>query len=483
MDTTGARQRKRILVWTFEISPELIGELACAGIDVVAIGHGSFPGLPSFSIHDLFYGSPAIARLGLAPAPPEWLDAESFRLYSRCVQRIGFVPSNTRTDTFSGGIVPGYDVEDMARVHLSHAATVLRGLAIDEVWFVHPPHLAVDMMLSLAAQKIGIRVIEFLQVPSVRKFRVRVDEGRSEVRWDLVPRKPWTGGAFAPDLSYMKKPARRPLWQSLLRGLRQVPSRLAVAGWDSVAMTLHDWSARLERRNAIQRMLERLDPRLSPWVESRTRMHRRFNKNRADIERIRDLDGIGDFVYFPLHLEPEMNVHILGRRFYNQVDAIQALRKAMPAGWTLLVKENPKQGYVHRGDGFYQRLRMLAGVRFAADDMPSRRLIEECRLVATIVGTAGYEAMLTGKPCIHFGDAWYAGLPGAFHFDEDIDVQAIARFTPEKADLDQGMNELLGSLPDGLAYARYASLYDPEELPATYRETARSMAAISSAAG
>lgn len=481
MDTADAPRRKRIFVWTFEISAELIDELACAAIDVVAIGHGSYPGLSCFSIHDLFHGSPEIARLGLVPAPPEWLDAESFRRYSRCIQRIGFVPSNTRTDSFSGAIVAGYDLEDMARVHLSHAATVLQGLSIDEVWFVHPPHLAVDQMLALAAMHMRIRVIEFIQVPSVRKFRVRIDDGRRAVRWDQVPMKPWTQGAYAPDISYMKKPERRPMWRSLLRGTREVAVRLAADGWSSVAMTLHDWSARLERRNVIQRVLERRDPTLSPWVQSRTQMHRRFKENSAGIERLRDLDGIGDYIYFPLHLEPEMNVHILGGRFYNQLDAIQALLRVMPEGWTLLLKENPKQGYLHRGEGFYQRLRMLPRVRFVADELPSRRLIENCRLVATIVGTAGYEALLTGKPCIHFGDAWYAGLPGAFGFVDDINLETVAAVRPQKADLDRAMNDLLGRLPDGLAYPRYAKLFDPHELPETYRETARSMAAISAA--
>ena len=43
------------------------------------------------------------------------------------------------------------------------------------------------------------------------------------------------------------------------------------------------------------------------------------------------------------------------------------------------------------------------------------------------------------------------------------------------------MNALLGKLPDGMAYPRYATALDPEALPATYRATASSMAAISAA--
>ena len=60
-------------------------------------------------------------------------------------------------------------------------------------------------------------------------------------------------------------------------------------------------------------------------------------------------------------------------------------------------------------------------------------------------------------------------------------MATIAACRPEKAALDRGMNELLSQLPDGMAYPRYATALDPEALPATYRATASSMAAISAA--
>lgn len=482
MDMAEVPRRKRIWAWIPNISEDLVDELSHAGIDVVAISPGSLPGVESFSLHDLFYGSPAISRLGVVPAPPTWLDAEWFRLYSLCVQRIGFVPSSTRMDTRSGNIVDGYDVEDMARVHLSHMAAVLKALSVDEVWFADPPHLAVDNMLSLAAQKMGLKVIEFHQVPSRLKFRAWCNGGSRKIRWDEVRKKPWVQGANPPDTWYMKKPTRQPLWRSLLLGAWRIPSCLIKGSWREVAEPLHYWSERLDTRNLIQRVLERLDPRLSRWERQRTLTYRRFKRNRDGIERVERLDGVGDFVYFPLHYEPEMNVHILGRKFSNQLDAIQALLAVMPKDWTLLVKENPKQGYLHRGSAFFQRLRMLPGVRFVADDMSSRQLIDNSRLVATIVGTAGYEAVLAGKPCVCLGDAWYQGLPGTFRFEDGIDLEALAAFKPEKVHVDQGMNELLGGLPDGLAYPRFAHRFDPQLLPGIYRETARVMVEISAAA-
>ena len=481
MDTVDGQRRKRVFVWMPMIGPELIDALSTVGIDVVALGHVEFPGIETFHFHDLFYGSPAIARLDPVAAPPEWLDDAWFRLYSRCIQRVGFVPLATRMESASGGIVPGYDLEDMARLHLSRAATVLKGMRIDEIWFGGPPHLGVDNMLSLAAQKLGIRVIEFIQVPSHLKFRVRVDDGRHQVRWDLIDREPWVHGVIPPNTWYTKKLERRPFLRSLLYGTWHAPRRLVADGWGSVVAMLHGWSGRFERRNMFTRMLERLDPRLSPWVKLRTELHRRFKQNRSAIQPVTDLDAIGDFVYFPLHLEPEMNVHILGRRFYNQADAIQAVHAVLPEGWSLLLKENPKQGYMHRSDAFYERLRMLPRVHFVPDHMPSAQLIDKCRLVATLVGTAGYEAVLAGKPCICLGDAWYMGLPGVFRFDGEVDLEAIAAFKPDRADLDRGMNSLLGSLPDGLVYPRYALLYDAAKLPAIYRSTARTMAAISAA--
>ncbi len=54
-------------------------------------------------------------------------------------------------------------------------------------------------------------------------------------------------------------------------------------------------------------------------------------------------------------------------------------------------------------------------------------LIEKAELVATVTGTAGWEALCMGKPVLAMGTAWYRELPGAFHFSSDLDYEQVIR--------------------------------------------------------
>ena len=48
--------------------------------------------------------------------------------------------------------------------------------------------------------------------------------------------------------------------------------------------------------------------------------------------------------------------------------------------------------------------------------------------VITISGTAGFEALIAGKPVIYFGDTWYFDAPGAvFYKDFESYISEIVR--------------------------------------------------------
>ena len=226
--------------------------------------------------------------------------------------------------------------------------------------------------------------------------------------------------------------------------------------------------------------LERLDPRLRPWAHLRRNARKRYERERNRPDRIRADGAPGDFVYFPLHLEPEENVHVMGGRYKNQLDAIADMHDSLPHGWSLLLKENPLQTHQHRGRPFMDRLDALPNVRFVADDAPSHELIASARLVATINGTAGYEALLSGKACVYFGEAWYAGLPGAVAFRRDLDLEAVSSMQVDKSGLDAAVNAMLSAAADGLAHPRYAGIFrQTHDVATLYREAARSMSIIS----
>jgi len=138
-----------------------------------------------------------------------------------------------------------------------------------------------------------------------------------------------------------------------------------------------------------------------------------------------DLDLSVNFVYFPLHLQPELTTTGMGGDFSDQLDAIETLSEMLPFGWKVYVKENPKQGFEQRGVEFFHRVRSLANVEYLSKEVNTYALMEHCRFVATITGTAGWEAITGGKPALVFGLAWYAQMPGVVRYKKGLLIEAI----------------------------------------------------------
>ncbi len=471
--------KKRVVLWIDEINSDFLAALDAEGIAIVALIQASHPSVLSFSVHDMFHGSARLAELVAVTAPACWIDDASYRDYARCVQRVGLYPGSDFFETFSGGVTSSTDLEDWARVHLNQSLGLLESVSADEVWFCFNPHLGVDNMLALAAVRSGRTCLAFSQIKFATKFSwkrlgVPAQDAMPSLRW-----KTWSGGAVQPNLFYMRENDTLAWHRNLGQRIRFILQRMRHAQWGSLASRLY-LAARKRRTWLAMFCLELLDRRTRPWAANRLHSRRGFDRRQHERVVVSDADALGPFVYFPLHLEPEENVHAAGGDFKNQLDAVVALHEILPAGWTLLLKENPKQTHLHRGEPFDLRLAALRHVRFASQAIPSHALIEKARLVATITGTAGYESLLTGKPCLYFGDAWYAGLPGATRFQAGLDLTHLATGHIPIELLDQAVGELLSALPDGLAHPRYAGIHrTTHDIAELYREAARSMSAIS----
>ncbi len=126
------------------------------------------------------------------------------------------------------------------------------------------------------------------------------------------------------------------------------------------------------------------------------------------------------YVYFPLHLQPELTTALLGRNYSNQLYAIKrAAEWAAGNGWHLLVKENPIQGISHRGPFFWEAFATIPNVTLVENNVSSQELIASAECVVTITGTAGIEGLILGKPVICLGDIYYKNFKGIFgHFPD-----------------------------------------------------------------
>ena len=188
-------------------------------------------------------------------------------------------------------------------------------------------------------------------------------------------------------------------------------------------------------------------------ADDRLRISRKARNAMAYRRARRELPAKGErFIYFPLHLQPEATTSPMGGVFVDQYLALEMLVRALPAGWKVVVKENPVQKFAKRDIGFYQHLASLDSVHLVSRKTSTFELIEGCEAVATITGTAGWEALFKGKPAIVFGHAFYRDAPGV-----------IAAETTE------GLAEELGRVADGTF--RTATRTDLEAFLAAVQQT------------
>jgi hypothetical protein len=172
------------------------------------------------------------------------------------------------------------------------------------------------------------------------------------------------------------------------------------------------------------------------------------------------------FIYFPLHLQPELSTSALGTEYSDQLSGLERLSALVPADFWIYVKDNPKQTEMQRGPLFFKRLEALKNVRLVDRALSSIELIKASKGVAVITGTAGWEALFHGKPVLVFGRAWYAGFKGVTRYREGITFAEFFQNTPPAVDATvQSLDELMTRAGKGVvdpAYAAIVGSFDEE---------------------
>ncbi len=179
------------------------------------------------------------------------------------------------------------------------------------------------------------------------------------------------------------------------------------------------------------------------------RLHANQKTEYEGIEQKPDFEK--PFVYVPLQYQPEATTSPLGGIFVDQLLMIETLAASLPQGFELYVKEHPLQWkprgldyFSYRYRGFYRAIALLPHVRLVPMETESSLLIEKGRCVASVNGTAGWEALLRGKPSLTFGYAWYRDCPGVFKISDSATCKAALQKV--EAGLSVGKQEIIDYL-------------------------------------
>jgi hypothetical protein len=166
------------------------------------------------------------------------------------------------------------------------------------------------------------------------------------------------------------------------------------------------------------------------------------------------------YIYFPLHLQPELTTSAFGGVFCDQLLALELLSKKLPPDWLIYIKENPKQSEQMRSEAFFVRLKLMTNLRMTPLEENTFKLMEHSQFVATITGTAGWEAICGGKPALVFGKAWYQNFEGVFKWHNDIDLNEIANYQVDHEKLERNYNHLVSKMASGTIDGDYACAVD-----------------------
>jgi hypothetical protein len=206
---------------------------------------------------------------------------------------------------------------------------------------------------------------------------------------------------------------------------------------------------------------------------------RRLSEHALDGHAVDELiAGQRKFVYFPLHLQPELTTATFGGVYQDQLYAIELLSALVKEDWVILVKENPKQTFFQRGELFFRRLRALGNVRLVNGAYSTYKLLEGSQFTATISGTACWEALKGGRKCLIFGQAWYSALPGCYTYREGFDFDGFLAVTQREVpfeELREAFERLMSKAGDGVIDKDYLCLVAGFEVEANAEKVAGSM--------
>ncbi len=117
-----------------------------------------------------------------------------------------------------------------------------------------------------------------------------------------------------------------------------------------------------------------------------------------------------EFAFYPLQLEPEMSIALFAPYYNDQLWMCKQIARSLPISMTLYVKEHPGM-WGFRPRSYYKELKKIPNLKLLPPTVVNFDILKQAKLIVTLTGTSGWEAVLMKKPVITFGDTFYNTLP------------------------------------------------------------------------
>lgn len=369
-----------------------------------------------------------------------------------------------------------HDYVDYYHIVADSMAEKIRASGATHCLFFNIPHLAYDTLIHQIVTQMGLPTTIVTQSLFPAKFFSMVDPGAyGDFRPDPAAPPFVIERGSKPDLFYMKgiKQEREQGGRVTARAMLQLATFLATKRPLSAFNPVY-----------LAKTLRHMQKVYGAFPKWRDPFARFFHEDELayfdHLATYEDgpVDLSGDYVYFPLQLQPEMTTSSLGGRFRDQAYAIECLSELLPPHVRILVKENPKQGGYQRGPLFFHRLKRLPNVTFLPSWADTHALTDGAKFVAAITGTAGWEAIRSGKPALAFGNAWYRKLPGVVEYTPELTYEAIISTEIDHNQLERAVGGLLAHSHDGVVDRHYTKIAPDFDVNSNDRTAARTILSL-----
>jgi len=319
---------------------------------------------------------------------------------------------------------------------------MLDKLKPDALLFSDIPHLAFQFVAYHLAKLMGIRIVMyraiqvkgrllFLQdIERYLKVEEEMDAGRRGSHFTLEDLSPDVRAYYDAQVKSQRDPSpfymKGRYTEDLMRSYVLMPSVSAIGKHVRSGLffnTMHRYARQFFHKKRIASLDGfyhsgfALRQNLIRWQ----RMRGHFQKEHARFRQDPDLSQ--KYIHVSLQNQPECSTSAMGDIFVDQILMIKILSQAMPAGWVLYVKENPLQWIAPRAQtgrykGYYEEIAKIKNVVLVSTTLSTFELTDNSQAVATVTGTAGWEAVLRGKPALIFGYTWYMYCAGMFRISD-----------------------------------------------------------------
>ena len=113
-----------------------------------------------------------------------------------------------------------------------------------------------------------------------------------------------------------------------------------------------------------------------------------------------------NYIYFPLHKEPELAQNFLDPHIYNQYEVVKLLSLFIPFNCKLFVKEH-RLNHGRRTKEFLEKITNLHNVEIINPFENQFKYLKNAKLVVADNGTSGWEAMILKTPVLNISKAFY----------------------------------------------------------------------------